>query len=455
MSAEVANYNLLADGFHVSCGVELEFMSRTPKPKENTEHYPYKFVTQLLNEGSPNLRFKFNDLSGTEEFDYEGSWTITLDETLEPDLPAAPGQLDSVVTGMELISPVLSFDHGRWPHRDLEHICGLLNATKTRDCHFWSNKSCGLHVHIGVLQDPNPNLKVDNLEFLTIQNLVAVWGVYEKEIEQLHPAYRRAPDNKFAASLRSIAPHRPNYQAASAADWLTLVYACRDFDSLRDLIQNTTGVGDTRDSKINIVAYSRRDTDKVRPNRDPTIEFREHAGSLDPFEVSFWIAFVSKMVLFGVWLAKSNLRFDIEGAQGCAPEDLLDGLNIWGAMRSHYVLKILGESFDDLFAALRRLAARFDNLPLVNARQIAEGFDEAKEGLGSDPQDLLVLSRKVNRGLGLNDPSDSAVGFRLFYYEQLYECSPEVMGFAHNGMLMAWATQEQGAFSELLSLGLF
>jgi hypothetical protein len=98
MSTDVTKYNLLADGFHVSCGVELEFMSRIPKPKEHTEHYPYEFVTQLLNKGSPNLRFKFNDLSGTEKFDYQGSWTITLDETLEPDPsdpPAAPGQLDS------------------------------------------------------------------------------------------------------------------------------------------------------------------------------------------------------------------------------------------------------------------------------------------------------------------------------------------------------------------------
>ena len=96
---DVSDYNLLADGFHVSCGVELEFMSRIPKPKGSTGHYPYEFVTRSLNKGSPDLRFKFNDLSGTEKFDYEKAWTITLDETLGPDPsdpPAVSGQSNSM-----------------------------------------------------------------------------------------------------------------------------------------------------------------------------------------------------------------------------------------------------------------------------------------------------------------------------------------------------------------------
>jgi hypothetical protein len=87
MVANVVDHNLVAEGFHTSCGVELEFMSRIPKPRRSTKHYPYEFVTDLLNKGQ--LRFEFNDLSGAEKFDYQKNWTITPDETLKPE-PSDP-----------------------------------------------------------------------------------------------------------------------------------------------------------------------------------------------------------------------------------------------------------------------------------------------------------------------------------------------------------------------------
>jgi Putative amidoligase enzyme len=344
---------------------------------------------------------------------------------------------------MELISPELTFDHNRWPNWDLVYVCGLLAPEKNRDCHFWTNESCGLHVHIRVLQNPNPDLKVDNLEFLAIQNVIAVWGVYEKEIEKFHPDHRRAPHNKYAASLRSKAPYLPNDPAGSTADWLTHVYACRDFNDLRELVQNNTGVGDAGYSKINIVAYSPRDSDKARPDRDPTIEFREHAGSLDPFEITFWIAFVSKMVLFGVWLAQSGLVFDIEGAEKCAAEDLFDGLQIRDGMRMHYILKIMGEKFDHLFVALRRLAAAFNTLPVEHAQEISDEFEIRREGREEDEVFMLDLAKMINTGLGLAEAPDTVMGCRLLYYEQLYKYSPETMAFVRDGMLMAWAIQMQ------------
>ncbi|KAI9774803.1 MAG: hypothetical protein M1840_000019 [Geoglossum simile] len=449
MAANVDDYNLIAQGFHTSCCVDLEFMSRIPEPRGSMKYSPCEFVAGLLEKPPPEkrpLRIKYSGLSGTEGFNDEDTWTITPDETLKPepsDPHTASGLLNSIVTGMELVSPGLNFDHNDWPDGDLENLCGQLAPDKDRDCHFWTNKSCGLHVHVRVNQNPNPDFEVDDLGFFAIQNVIAIWGVYEKEIEKFHPEHRRAPHNRYAASLRSKAPHLRNDPAGSTADWLTLVYACKDFDDLRNLVQNNTGVGDARDSKINIVAYSPRDSDKARPDRDPTIEFREHAGSLDPVEITFWIAFVSKMVLFGVWLAKSGLVFDIENVERCYAEDLLDGLHINGVMRLHYVLKIMGETFDHLFIALRQSAARFGNFPEDRVKQISADFKKAKEGHEEDEEYMLALGRMINTGLGLAEAPGPLMGCRMLYYEQLSKCKPETMDFVHKGVIMAWFVQMQ------------
>lgn len=118
--ARVLDFDLVAEQSHISCGVELEFMSRIPKPKGCTEYYPYELVTKSLNQGSKDLKFEFNDLSGAEKFDYDNVWTITLDETLKPDSLDQP-----FVSGPS--NSMSSHD----PNRKRYHIGGLeIRASK-------------------------------------------------------------------------------------------------------------------------------------------------------------------------------------------------------------------------------------------------------------------------------------------------------------------------------------
>jgi hypothetical protein len=82
---ERQEYNIVAGWKYIRWGFELEFVSQVPVPPGSPNDYPYTFVTQMLNERTSELRFRFNDGKTTEEFDYARAWTLTPDKTVKPD----------------------------------------------------------------------------------------------------------------------------------------------------------------------------------------------------------------------------------------------------------------------------------------------------------------------------------------------------------------------------------
>ncbi|KAH0556814.1 hypothetical protein GP486_005398 [Trichoglossum hirsutum] len=354
------NYHITANGDHIRLGVELEFIAQVPVSASHPEDYEFTVVTQALNRDTRDIRFKFNDPIKREQFDYEGAWTLAPERTvsLDPDLHE-PG---TEMVGMELISPITPLTKGLddLTRRDIPYICKQLTSERIPGCDFWVNSTCGMHVHVSISQGSGE--EIEDFEFLTVQNLVAFWGVYETQIEKLHPPYRRSRTNIYAASLRANVPHDPRIKDLGAAQWLFLVYSCKTFNELRNLIDGSMGRGDPRDSKVNIVSYSPHVADTPRPSREPTIEFREHAGTLDPTEVRNWILFVTSVVRFAIYLTRRNCRFKIEDDRSCAIEDIFLALDFGREVWRYYWEKVMESPNEKVELALKRKADEFDHL---------------------------------------------------------------------------------------------
>jgi hypothetical protein len=358
-----------------------------------------------------------------------------------------------IMTGMELVSPITSFTQEslhKFTHKDIPYICDQLTPEKIPGCRFWVDPSCGMHVHVSIIRDPEN--AIENFEFLTVQNLIAFWGVYEKEIERLHPGHRHPP-NIYAASLRAIAPHDLQASDFGVAKWLFCVYSCRNFGDLRSLIDGSAGRGDPRDSKINIVAYAPRHNDTRRPDRAPTIEFREHAGTLDPTEVGNWIIFVTKAVRFAMYLAQRNCRFDIENPANCDIGDIFEALDFGYKVWRYYWEKVRGKLDDETEAALRQRADEFDLQDAQDAAVVQEisrvylalqsSAKEKAEGIG-DWGPFCALAATVMAGLQLGDQDAETQKRQLIHLYYLSVGDGEPWDYVRKGLVMAWHSQRKG-----------
>jgi hypothetical protein len=463
---ERQEYNIVAGWKYIQWGFELEFISQVPVTPGSPNDYPYTFVTQVLNERTSELRFRFNDGKTTEEFDYARAWTLTPDKTVKPDptrdLPDSmfPQGISilirtnlsvEVMVGMELVSPIIPTTlpaMKRLREKDLPYIREQLTPGKIPGCRFWVNPSCGMHVHVSIR-----NFGTRDFEFLTAQNLVAFWGVYEKEIERLHPEYRRHPQNVYAASLRAVAPHDPKNTDLRTAQWLFRVYSCENFSDLRDLIGGGAGRGDTRDSKINIIAYSPRNTDTIRPLREPTIEFREHMGTLDPEDIFCWIMFVTRVVRFAVFLTVKNCRFGIERSANCDIGDIFNALDFGGKVWRKYWEQLYGKIDETLEAALRRMGDEYDELmqsPDVTAVQnmatVYTGLlDNAVRSVEDDDdwRPFHGLAKTVMTGLGIEGQDITIREKQMVNLFDISRGQHELWEYVRNGMFMAWLSQQR------------
>lgn len=154
---------------------------------------------------------------------------------------------DASVVGLEnpieCVSPILQ---GKKGMNDLKACCKSLNEAGAQ-----VNKTCGLHVHVGIN---------DERQFV---NVVKNYRVLEALIDTFMAQSRRANNSRWCQSLRG-----KNF---SACDCIDLVRAEMDYD---------------RYYKVNAEAYERHHT----------IEFRQHQGTTDFEKISHWVNFCCKLV---------------------------------------------------------------------------------------------------------------------------------------------------------------
>ena len=161
-----------------------------------------------------------------------GQWKVVLD--------------GSVSNGFELVSPPLEFTEFNLVA--IRRICRILN-----DAGIDTTKACGLHVHFDV-------------STLTPAQLASVYNRYrafEHNIDRLMPIGRRGNANHYCRSLTGQAP---------------LV--------AQDTLAQTAAQRSDRYYKVNLCSFAKYGT----------IEFRQHAGTVNGVKISNWVRFLASFI---------------------------------------------------------------------------------------------------------------------------------------------------------------
>lgn len=159
---------------------------------------------------------------------------------------------DSSLSGnntFELVSPVLEGEPGL---KELKKVCWVLDA-----CGVKVNTTCGLHIHFDAA----------NFSLQTWKNIAISYKHIESVIDKFMPESRR--NNNYCRSLRRITEQKIN-----------------NAQSINDL--QVVAFESNRYFKVNPQSYSRH----------KTIEFRQHAGSINYDKISNWVLFLNGLVTF-------------------------------------------------------------------------------------------------------------------------------------------------------------
>ena len=164
------------------------------------------------------------------------------------------GSLGDYSRGVEVVSPVLSGEDGI---AQMRLVCEALT-----DFGCTVNQSAGFHVHVGAAGS--------GLGFF--KKLVRLYQTYERVIDGMMPASRRASTNTYSRSLQGAAPDAIN--------------AATSLGQLAQVITRASRAQADRYHKVNITAFSRHST----------VEFRQHSGTVDATKAENWVRLCLKMV---------------------------------------------------------------------------------------------------------------------------------------------------------------
>ena len=171
-----------------------------------------------------------------------GSWKVVSDMSVR----------GSNGNGLEFVSPILSGVDG------LEQVRKIADALLAMGCTV--NQTCGFHVHVGG--------HGGQLSFF--KSLVKLYARYEDVLDQLMPPSRRENRATYCRSVKLGAGN---------------VDACRSVTEIGNALRIASRADAIKYHKVN-----------VQPSGKPTVEFRQHAGTVDSRKATNWIVKCLRMV---------------------------------------------------------------------------------------------------------------------------------------------------------------
>lgn len=210
-------------------GVEVEFISN--------EFYQSELVHKL-NQALPTY---ISNAPRIHEASYSNSnsrtWRIKTDSSVRG------GRM-----GLELVTPILRTE------RDMDILKQILVLLERFHCDV--NRSCGLHVHVGV---SDWNLR-------KFKNLVKRWVKFESTFDSIQPRSRRGNTNSYC---------RSNVDGIAS----NLFWAFKKINSARDVRELSNIIQSSRYVKLNMHSFWKHGT----------VEFRHHSGTINPQKIDNWV----------------------------------------------------------------------------------------------------------------------------------------------------------------------
>ena len=215
--------------------------------------------------GSTVIASKLTELTGIrvmgESYNHstKSYWKIVTD-----------GSLSGRGQGLELVSPPLKGEDGLLQIKKLMKALDEIGGMSV-------NRTCGFHVH----QD------VNDLSHEAIKKVVARYIKLESSIDELQPESRRGNNNSYCKSLKKW----------TANAFMKELNSCKSVASMDYLFGS-------RYYKVNLKSYVKYGT----------LEFRQHAGTLDYEKIKNWVLLTQHMVT----VADKAVKFNCNDKKGIA-----------------------------------------------------------------------------------------------------------------------------------------
>jgi len=357
--------------------------SNTPEVDDGLLQYLLHYINRQVPNcpRTPNL---LGEVSWEEPKTAKSStWHLTYDVSVRPQRRNFAKQmnldLDSVTSkyycvGAELVSSVLNFDHQTTWFPMLQQLDADFKFDGQHGA--WFNEEPNLHVHFGILGQ--------ELQLETAKNLLALYGLFEREIEGW--LMREQRDNwTWCPSVRGgmeydihafrgtgALENRTVYvqqegRRFTPIEFTNRIYGMKTMEELKTEMCGFPPSGDWGDGIPRTVGGYREwvavNLSVQRANKPATIEFRHHHGTIDPVEIKWWVSFCGQLLRYSHHLAQTGFcindagRFrheDFSFVENITENSILDLLAFPEEGKSHF--KAQTDRFrDEIHAETRAL----------------------------------------------------------------------------------------------------
>ena len=285
------------ESLNLTFGLELEFVVAYPvgqyanSPQTDPDCAVRTHIIQLLQEAGLSV----NGL--IPPFNYQ-FWAVGTDGSIkaEPEDQFLPRWNDFRFSAVELITPTFCWSQSAAAFQQLHIALQKIQREFTA----FTNRSCGMHVHVGHGQWGFPRS--------TLKKFAQVVTAFERQLAAIHPFHRvnnvhcRPPSSNFKSD---------------------------------DLVQNILSLQDARNSKALIksmsccphgstrgFAYNLRNL--ITNGAPPTIEFRQHQGTLSVLDCAAWASLAVSLVARCHELTTADLRLLLFRGVSRSPPALFD-----------------------------------------------------------------------------------------------------------------------------------
>jgi hypothetical protein len=287
---------------------------------ENLRQYLREYLNRQLVQSPQGSSLLGKIIGADPKKGSKESWILTSDASLSPHRVQYADDhklsLDEVqekyyVSSAELVSKVLAFDATNNWRAYFDQVNSDLRQNETLQA--WFNGQEGLHVHFGI--------GGGEIDLATCQNIIALYGLFESEIEQWLPLRRR--DNIDQAKRVRIGMEHLKYNTEAAAEEKGMLFKRQKYtpQGFTEKVYLTRTLNDLKTIAsgaipANLAAGSSMAMDTVtanismaRDNKPTTIEFRQHEATIDPDDIYWWALFLGKLVRYAYLLKQVDFKF--------------------------------------------------------------------------------------------------------------------------------------------------
>ena len=300
-------------------GIELEFICIRPDRLFHSEHeVAYAGCEDtgagpaiweaLLRSGIPAVGWEPVDADLNDSAPSFSRWRVETDVlhlSNEEDnlLPQ-----DWITEAVEISSRKLRYFSDPW-RDELVSVLQVLREVESRGCRFITNRSCGLHIHIGL----------DNGELVPLRiakNVFQLTTAFERLIDQLHGAARiELPFDKserhvyyplsFFHAYGEEFDTDKGTKSSLLLDRLHKIELAKSYEEIGDffeIVRPEIGLEELvvsgHNSCVNFDNLFPCPEIRFSETLTGTIEFRQHTGTLDFLDIMAWVTLTCKIVLF-------------------------------------------------------------------------------------------------------------------------------------------------------------